>query len=119
MINMNYLIVQSVIAIVGMLIIGYLHEWLHKYKAKKLGYDCKRIDARHNSIIIDIDDGDPNIEVIGRYPYKILIPVGIVLSIVGFWVSLGLMLIGIGTLLIHGAAWLREGEDVKEVFQEA
>jgi hypothetical protein len=113
---------ETLIAISTMLSIGFLHEYMHYYKAKKLGYEVSWYRTRfmmgfsieHSSIrgqrtpekqkIID------DIKSIGRLPYYVLVPLSIVILLIGVYTWIwGFVVAGFLSLMFHGFSFTKEG----------
>lgn len=125
------LLVTTTLAITIMLMIMFLHEGLHYYKAKKLGYkpiwwrtkwrfgfdtdtnekeewrlkEDKRLSIKerkkHN-----VDD----IREIATIPYKFIIPLSFIIILSGFFFQInGLYYAGIASIILHLISYKREG----------
>jgi len=105
------LVLQFLITIVICIALGKIHEVLHIYKAKKLGYKLLSYKLFKNEVDIDIQSDDPNVRKIALFPYIVLVPVGWLLVPLGWYIdSLGVLLAGLATVIIHFLSIRAEGK---------
>jgi len=106
--------VELVVALTTAVSMGFLHELLHIYMARHLGYNVKKIDFFKNEIIVDVDDID-DIRKIARAPYIVLIPLNMIIFLTGIWFcSIGLIVGSLTVLLLHAVSYRREGIKIDE-----
>lgn len=106
-----WLVLQFVIIFIITFGLGKVHEILHIYKAKKLGYRLISYKRWKNEVDIDIQPDDPNVKKIGLFPYIVLVPLGWLLLPIGFYFDqFGIFLAGLATVIIHGLSLRREGK---------
>jgi len=104
--------------------IGYFHEYLHIKKAKELGY--KLVNRVGNELTINVTD-KVHTKQIAQAPYKIIIPISIIILIIGIILfnqgysigPIGLVIGSIGTILIHCISYPLEGRDEKKAFNKS
>jgi len=114
-INLVEVLIQTIIAIVCVVPMGTLHELIHAWKAKQLGYTVKSMNLRKNETIIDIQADDPNHEKIAKAPYYFMFPIGAIIIIAGYFLEvLGMIIGGIAILFLHLISFWLEGEDPYE-----
>jgi len=109
---------ETLIAFMIVLSIGFTHEGLHYYQAVKLGYKPRWYRTKlmmgfeithHTKRSVWMEHK----KKIARLPYIFLVPISIVILIIGIYFnSLGASVAGIGSLIMHGASWFKEGVDV-------
>jgi len=112
------ILVDSILAIIIALCIGFTHEALHYRKAVKLGYEPKWYRTKimmgfeithHTKRSIWMKHR----KQIALAPYVVLVPVSIILIVVGVYYNyLGILIGGIAGVLLHGVSWFFEGKDV-------
>jgi len=121
-----WLVIQFVIILVICLALGKVHEGLHYYKAKKLGYKVTSFGKIKNFVDIHtmecdgkcndrgeecFNSSDPNFRKVALFPYVVLVPIGWLLLPLGwFFDSFGIFIAGIATVLIHGLYLRKEGK---------
>lgn len=106
-----FFLVNTIIAFAIAIPLGFLHEYLHVREAKKQGCTIEKYDKRHNEIIVKGDEDPAIAKRIKDAPYKIIIPLSIILLIVGLgFLQLGLIMGSVGTLLIHAVSYRLEGK---------
>lgn len=112
------LFTQSIIAITIVVFLGFAHEGLHYYEAKKLGYEPKWWRTRFR-MGFTIDSHSKRSEwvkdkrKIALIPYYVMIPTSAILIAVGvFTSSLGFCIAGIATLIMHGYSIMKEGLEI-------
>lgn len=108
------IIYHSIIAIVIAVPMGTLHEYLHFRKAKQLGCKVTK-NYRKNETVVEGDE-DPKIsKQIKQAPYILIIPISIIILLIGlFFIHMGLIMGGGGTLLIHTISYPLEGREFNE-----
>ena len=110
MANPLWIVSQTIIVIIICLILGKVHEFLHIYKAKKLGYTVKSFKWWKNETDINIEPDDPNVRKIALMPYVVLIPFGWLLVLIGLvFGSFAVMTSGFITVVIHALSVRKEG----------
>lgn len=106
-----WLVIQFVIIVIITFSLGKVHETLHIYKAKKLGYRITSYKRWKNEVDIDIQPDDPNVKKIALFPYVVLVPLGWSLLPIGLYFDqFGVFLAGLATVIIHGLSLRREGK---------
>ena len=106
-----FVVYNTIIAITIAVSLGWFHEYLHIRKAKQLGLVFTRGRRFENKITVNTDDPVKG-KQIGDAPYKVIIPIAIVLLIIGISISqLGLIIGAVATLLIHAVTYRLEGRD--------
>jgi len=116
--NIINIIFHAVVAILIAVPCGKIHELIHVYSAKKLGYKINKIEWWKNEVDIAIEQDDPNNKKIARAPYYVMIPFSIILIIIGWQLKfLGVGVAGVGLLLMHLVTFKLEGreEDLEEL----
>jgi len=96
---------------------GTIHELLHVSTAKKLGCNIKKLNLLKNEVVIDTSHLNPKqIKKISNAPYKVLVPLNIIILILGVVLnSIGLM-VGSGFVLFaHCISYFREGRPEENV----
>ena len=94
---------------------GTVHEYLHMRKAKQLGCKVTKGKRFKNETIVDTTD-PVKVKKIGRAPYPILVPLATVILVIGiYFMHVGLIVGGGGTILIHAISYPLEGREEKEV----
>jgi len=92
--------------------LGYFHEYLHMRKAKQLGYVV--VNRVGNQLTINVTDKE-HTKQIGHAPYKVIIPISIIILIIGIYIfQIGLIIGAVGTILIHCISFPLEGRDEKK-----
>jgi len=110
-IDIGYVILNIILALCIAVPMGWFHEYLHMRKAKQLGLTVTRPKAIKNQILVDTKD-PVFTKQIGDAPYKIIIPLSIILLIIGvYFLQLGLIMGSAGTILIHMISYPLEGRD--------
>jgi len=95
--------------------LGWLHEYLHAFEAKRRGYKVNKINLRRNETDIEIEMDDPNFKKIARAPYLVIFPLSIFLLFIGiFFGILGLIVAGVASVILHSVSFWFEGKDIKE-----
>ena len=124
--NIIVIILNTILALVIALALGKFHEVLHALKAKQLGYRVNKISWWKNEVDIAVSEDNPDSKKIARFPYLINVPIGFILSIIGFYgilqiyplvvfnydMSLGVLVGGVATLFLHALSVKFEGKDV-------
>jgi len=114
------IIVQTIIAVIIVTPMGTIHELIHVWKAKKLGYEVTKIDLRRNATHVKIEADDPNHKRIAAAPYYFMFPIGIIISIIGYITGIiGILVGGITILFLHSLSFWLEGEDPDENVSES
>ena len=96
------------------------HEWLHKYKAEKLGYKTEFVwDGKVAAISVTHDDLDQNWNKNARailiYPYMIIIPIAIGFVLIGVYARLWMFLVsGASTILAHVLFYQKDKRSSKQ-----
>jgi len=104
------IIVNLLLAAVICILIEILHEYLHVYKARQLGYNVKNISIRKAEVDILIDRGDPNWVKIALFPYLFLVPLGFIFILCGWLLGITWLLwSGILVVIFHGISIWLEG----------
>jgi len=107
----SWLLIQFLMTFAICFALGKIHEILHIYKAKKLGYKVISWTRFKNEVDIDIQPNDPNVRKIGVFPYLVLVPIGWLIVVLGWFLnSFGILLAGIATIIIHGLSIGKEGK---------
>lgn len=109
---------ESLIAITLVLFLGFAHEGLHYYEAKKLGYEPRWWRTRFRMGFV-IDSHSKRSEwikdkrKIALIPYYVMIPISALLIVAGLLInSLGFCVAGIVTLIMHGYSIRKEGIEI-------
>jgi len=111
------ILTDGFIAIIIVLSIGFLHEGLHYREATRLGYKPKwyrtiftmGFEIHHDNT----SEWEKHKKLIGRAPYKVVIPLIFIIMIIGVVLnSFGLMIASVGSLLLHIVSYKMEGRDV-------
>ena len=87
---------------------------MHRRKAIQLG--CKVINGskRKNETIVDTTD-PVKTKQIARAPYVVIVPIATVIFIIGlYFMQIGLIVGGGGTLLLHAISYPLEGREEKK-----
>jgi len=111
------ILVDTILAIIIALAIGFTHEGLHYWQAVKLGYKPKWYRTAIMMGFIITHHTKRNVwmehkKKIARAPYVVLVPISLLLLISGFFMNqLGIMIGGVAGLLLHGVSWFSEGKD--------
>lgn len=106
-----WIITQFAITVLICFSLGKIHEILHIYKARQLGYRLISYKLFKNEVDIDILESDPNVRKIGLYPYIILVPLGWLLVPIGWYLdSFGILLAGVATVILHALSLKGEGK---------
>jgi len=125
------ILVTTMLAITIMLIIMFLHEFLHYYQAKKLGYEVIwwrtkwrfgfdtdtdkkqqwRLDQEKNLSIKQRKQRNvSDVRKIATLPYYVIIPLSISIIILGFTLKInGIYYAGIASILLHVISYKKEG----------
>lgn len=91
---------------------GTFHEYLHRRKATQLGLKVEKWSWRRNETIVDVDDKEM-IDKISMAPYKVIVPLSLLIFCLGiYFIHLGLMVGAGAVLLMHIVTFTKEG--VKE-----
>jgi len=107
--------IDTLIAIIIALTIGFVHEWLHYYKAIKLGYKPKwyrtkimmGFEITHHSTRKKFMEDKRKI---GVFPYIFLVPLSGIILFYGVYTDhLGIGIGGFAGLLLHVMGWSKEG----------
>jgi len=109
------LVFHFIVAFVIALFLGFLHEGLHYYQAVKMGYKPKWYRTRFR-ICFEISSHSnrkkwrKDLQVIGRLPYLIVVPLSAIILTVGvFLQQLGMIVGGVGSLIMHVFTFEKEG----------
>jgi len=109
------IILHAIIAIAIAVPMGKVHELIHLYTAKRLGYKIINFSLWKNETEVDIRADDPNVKKIGYAPYLVMVPLSIVLIVLGWQFQiLGVLIGGAGSLLIHLITLPLEGRESKD-----
>jgi len=109
-----FVIINSLIAVAIAVPMGVIHEYLHKRKAKQLGYNVVKSNLVKNETIVDVTD-KTHVKQIARAPYYYLIPLNLIILIIGIYLmQFGIMCGGGGTLLMHAISYPLEGREEKK-----
>jgi len=113
------ILVDTIVAILIVLSIGFAHEGLHYYQAVKLGYEPKWYRTRF-MMGFEIEHKrrsttwSEHKKKIATLPYKVLLPISIIIFILGLNFNFyGVWIAGLGSILMHSVSWFYEGKDVK------
>jgi len=110
--NILNIIFHAVVAIAIVVPCGKIHELIHVYMAKKLGYKINYIKLWKNEVDIEIEPDDPNSRKIANAPYYVMIPFSIILIWLGWHFKfLGIGVAGVGLLLMHLVTFKLEGRE--------
>jgi len=108
-----FFIIQSIIALCIAIPMGYFHEYLHIRKAKQLG--CEIVKRKGNQLTINTGHDEKKNKLIANAPYKIIIPISIIILVIGIYLlQIGLMVGSGGTILIHAISYPLEGRDIPD-----
>jgi len=117
----NVSLLRDVLIIVLLVMsIGFTHEALHYYQAVKLGYEPRwyrtkvtmGFEITHHT---KREVWNKHKREIALLPYKVLIPIMVLIVIVGLVFDIwSFTLAGIVTLVAHGISIFKEGVDIKE-----
>lgn len=111
------LLVDTLVAILIILSIAFVHESLHYYQAVKLGYRPKwwRTRFKMGFELIPHSNRRQWVEdkkKIANAPYYFAIPVSIAILLIGLYFNLyGFIVAGIGSLIMHGLSYPSEGQE--------
>ena len=112
---LNLIISFTIHAIIAAIIavgFGAFHEYLHRRKAKLLGCKVKSTNWRKNETVIDTGNDPVKIKQIARAPYVVIVPLAIGILLMGiYYMHIGLMVGGGGTLFLHVISYPLEGRD--------
>ena len=110
------IVINTLIAIIIALAIGFTHEFLHYYEAIRLGYTPKWYRTKimmgfeishHSSRKKFMEDR----RKIGLFPYVFLVPLSVVILVYGVYIEhLGIGIGGVAGLLLHVVGWPKEGK---------
>ena len=113
------ILVDTLLAVLIVLSIGFTHEGLHYYQAVKLGYKPKWYRTRF-MMGFEIEHKrrsstwTQHKKMIAELPYKVLLPVSTIIFIIGIAFNVyGVWIAGLGSMLLHGVSWFHEGKDVE------
>jgi hypothetical protein len=112
------ILTDSLIAISIVVPLGFLHEGLHYWETKKLGYKVKwyrgKITMGFDVISDNKTDWEKNMKRIGRAPYKFIMPIAISIAFVGWLLnSLGVTVAGVASIVMHIYTFSREGKTIE------
>ena len=121
--NIETIILHTAIAIIIVMILSKVHEYIHIYEAKKFGIKINNINWWKNEIDIEITKEHPHWKQVAYTPYYYLIPVGVIIAMIGIYFQyFGIVIGGAGTILINVISIKGEGSDEeckKDVVVEA
>jgi len=106
-----------VIAIAITVSIGFIHEGLHYRKAKELGYNVEWFRTRF-TMGFDIKKKNTktwskDMKAIGIAPYKYIFPISFIPLVFGVLLSsLGLVVAGIVSIVLHIFTYTKEGKEI-------
>jgi len=119
--NVLVIILNTIIALIIALAAGKAHEVIHAMRAKQLGYKVNKITLWKNETDIAIADDDPNVRRIAMAPYYVMLPLGFILIVFGYYLLtiqsmffLGIMIAGIAIVFLHLLSMKFEGKDLNE-----
>jgi len=106
-----FALIHILLAVAIAIPMGTLHEYLHFRKATQLGCKVTR-NYRKNETVVEGDDDPAIAKQIKQAPYKLIIPISIILLIIGlYFFILGVIMGSVGTLLIHAISYPLEGRE--------
>lgn len=106
-----YFIIHTICACIIAVGFGWVHEYLHIRKAKQLGLKFKVAKRFKNQVSVDTEDPE-QIKQIANAPYKVLVPIAIVILALGiYFFQLGLIIGAGATLFLHVLSYRLEGKD--------
>jgi hypothetical protein len=104
------IVIHLIVAIAIAIPAGTIHEYLHRRKAKQLGYNVTKGERFKNETIVDVTD-EEHIKKIARAPYIIIVPIALALFIMGLYLMhLGVLAGSGATLLMHMISYPLEGK---------
>ena len=128
------LLVTALLAMTIAILFGLLHEYLHYHKAIKLGYlpvwyrtkikfgfdidsNIKTLEQMDkDSLLSPRELKEKNVKdvlLIGRAPYKTILPLSIITLFIGLTINnWGIVLGGFATLFMHGVTYWKEGKEI-------
>jgi len=120
--NVLVIILNTIIAIIIALVAGKFHEVIHALRAKQLGYKVNKISLWKNETDIAIEDDDPNVKDIAMAPYYVMLPLGFILIVFGYYLLtiqsmffLGIMVAGVAIVFLHLLSLKFEGKDLNAI----
>lgn len=114
-------VADTVLSIAIVIILFLIHEGLHFYQAKKLGYNVKWYRGKITmgfDIEDDVKDKEKwkqDLKKIGYFPYIFIMPASVIILTIGFLLnSLGIAIAGFACILLHCITFPLEGRDEEE-----
>lgn len=109
------IVIDTLIGIIIVLFLGFLHEGLHYWQAIRLGYEPKWYRTR---FIMGFEIAHKSArgkwlkdkKKIAMAPYLVVMPLSFIIIFIGFIIgSNGVMIAGIASLLLHLLTYKKEG----------
>ena len=105
-------IFDFLVAIMIPVFFGTLHEYLHAWRAKHLGYNVK-INLFRNYVDADVPKESPDFKKIANAPYVVILPLSLLIFILGiYFMQFGLVFGALTTLFLHVLSYPLEGKEV-------